>query len=268
MKFSISNIAWRREDDEKVAQLLKASVFTGIEIAPTRYIDDIEKAAPNSFVEVAEFWSNHGLSVTSIQSLLFNRPDLQLFGSSESRQKLSIFLLDLRAKATLIGVGPMVFGSPKNRVKGSLSLVEAKAEAACFFADLDKSWPGDGPYLVLEANPEIYGCDFMTTSSQARDFVSSLAIPSLRWHIDLACTILAGECAADIITTSSELPSHVHLSERNLGPLTSSNKPIYRAFLESLSDRSYSQVVTLEMKDSETLVPLIESIEIFQSLVP
>ena len=36
MNLSISNIAWDKENDEKVYKLMKENGFSGLEIAPTR----------------------------------------------------------------------------------------------------------------------------------------------------------------------------------------------------------------------------------------
>jgi D-psicose/D-tagatose/L-ribulose 3-epimerase len=267
MKFSISNIAWKPADDLEVANILSGTIFTGIEIAPSRYFADVESANCDSFKAISNMWLDWGFNITSMQSLLFNRPDLQLFGSGESRKNLAKFLLNLRDKAAIMGVGPMVFGSPKNRLKGNLALGEATNIARVFFQDLARSWPDQGPYLVLEANPEIYGCDFITESSQALEFVDSVESLSLQWHLDLACAKLSGENVATIISSSPKLPSHIHLSEKNLGPLLDSNRGQYQEFLAVLKARSYGDVVTLEMKDTDSLTPLAKSIELFQNLV-
>lgn len=267
MKFSISNIAWKPADDLEVSNILKGTIFTGIEIAPSRYFANVESANCDSFKAISNMWMGWGFNITSMQSLLFNRPDLQLFGSAESRKNLAKFLLNLRDIAAVMGVGPMVFGSPKNRLKGNLTLSEATNIAREFFQELASCWPDQGPYLVLEANPEIYGCDFITRSNQALEFIDSVESLSLQWHLDLACAKLSGEDVATIISSAPKLPSHIHLSEKNLGPLLHSNRAQYEEFLAALQSRSYGNIVTLEMKETDSLTPLVKSIELFQNLV-
>ncbi|PIE39218.1 MAG: endonuclease, partial [Gammaproteobacteria bacterium] len=71
MKLSASNIAWHAEDDVTVYQRLKALGFSGVEIAPTRWVQDAPYSAPgiataSSIARALN--SDWGLSVSSMQS--------------------------------------------------------------------------------------------------------------------------------------------------------------------------------------------------------
>jgi sugar phosphate isomerase/epimerase len=266
MRFSVSNIAWSPDRDPEVASILRNSVITGIEIAPSRYFADVGSAPESQFVDLGTYWLNLGFPVTSLQSLLYNRPDLQLFESEDSRVELKSFLLELGKKAALLGAGPLVFGAPKNRNRGHLTNSEATSIAKEFFKSLSEEWPQNSSFLVLEANPEIYGCNFITKSSEAFEFVKTIGSEKLKWHLDLACTELGNESSQELIINSEILPSHIHLSEANLAPLVDSKTPVYRDFLLALKSRGYDGVVTLEMRETDNMDDLKHSIEILNGV--
>lgn len=265
--YSISNIAWPSDQDTEVASLLKDSVITGIEIAPSRYFGDVENVPESEFVALKNHWANLGFPITSLQSLLFNRPDLQLFESKDSSIKLADFLLKLGKKAALLDAGPLVFGSPRNRDRGNLTNDQAISFAREFFQDLCTKWSENSSYLVLEANPEIYECNFITKSSEALTFVKTVESEKFKWHLDLACTELGNESSTNLILESDILPSHVHLSEVNLSPLLDSNTSVYRNFLSALNSRGYEGVVTLEMRQPSSVKELKHSIEILNRVI-
>jgi sugar phosphate isomerase/epimerase len=262
MKYALSNIAWLPENDQKIASHIKNSVISGIEIAPSRYFTDVNKATESDFDNLRRYWLKLGFEITSMQSLLFNRMDLQLFGSSESKENLALYLLDLAKKASVAGVGPMVFGSPQNRNRGDLTIEQAEIAAKNFFKELSSQWGDISSYLVLEANPKIYNCNFITKSSDALRFIESINSNKLRWHLDLACTEAANESSIDLILNSINLPAHIHISEAHLGPLIESNIDLYQNFLDALDTRSYTGVVTLEMRQPKHVEELYSSIEI------
>ena len=268
MKFAVSNIAWLPTEDDLVADFLNGTKFTGIEIAPSRYFKDVEKATEFEFETLRKHWLELGFTITSMQSLLFGRSDLQLFGNTDSRDNLLTFLVDLSRKAEILGAGPMVFGSPKNRIRGSLKVEAAKASGALFFQELALKWPSELSYLVLEANPEIYECDFVTKTSEALQFVNRVNRNTFKWLLDLACTEVSGESSVELIENSQTLPSHIHISEPYLAPLKIENIGLYRRFILALMAREYDGVVTLEMKNTHTFQNLFNSIKILDEVIP
>jgi D-psicose/D-tagatose/L-ribulose 3-epimerase len=262
IKFSASNIAWSPKADREVSEFLKTTNISGVEIALSRYFDDVENVPDRDLILLKSHWENLGFPITSLQSLLFNRPDLQLFESDLSRKKLARFLLSLGTKAAMLGAGPMVFGSPKNRDRGELSSEEASTIAYYFFKELGNRWFENSSYLVLEANPEIYSCNFITKSSEALKLVNAVDSKYFKWHVDLACTENSGESSVELILTTKNLPAHIHISETDLEPLVDSNFHLYQNFIKALRVRRYKGVVTLEMRETSDLQDFINSVEI------
>lgn len=94
MNLSISNIAWKQEDDEKVYELMKTCGFTGLEIAPTRIFPEApyEKSA-EAAQWAGELKERYGFVVPSMQSIWYGRSE-NIFVSDEDR----IVLVDYTKK--------------------------------------------------------------------------------------------------------------------------------------------------------------------------
>ena len=95
IKLSISNIAWKNNDDEKMYQCLRSNGFSGLEIAPSRLFGDI----PYDNIQKARDFSNYlhtkyHLSISSIQSIWYGLKE-ELFTTVRERD----FLLKYTKKA-------------------------------------------------------------------------------------------------------------------------------------------------------------------------
>ena len=53
MQLSMSNIAWKKEQDEEIYRFMQENGFTGLEIAPTRIFPEL----PYEHLKEAEIWS-------------------------------------------------------------------------------------------------------------------------------------------------------------------------------------------------------------------
>ena len=263
-KLAVSNIAWDSSLDGQVSDILTKARISRVEIALTRYHDDLFNVSESQIIEIKNRWKNLGIEISSLQSLFFNQPHLNLFGNAESRLSMKSLLLRLSTLASILGAEALVFGAPKNRLRGSLDLSSAYDLADSFFKEVDSAWSSDDNFIALEANPELYGCDFITKSSEALNFVNRLKLRSLKWHLDSACTELSGESAIELLSIPNPLPSHIHLSEENLGPLLNSKFEYYKELFEILKLREYTGFVVLEMRETENLQDLSNSVNILK----
>src|SRR5262245_51516281 len=88
MRLAISNIAWRHEERNAIYTILAKAGVTGLEIAPgLAFAPASDPFLPDEST-VATFRREiaaHGLSVVSMQSLLFGVPAAQLFGDAPGR---------------------------------------------------------------------------------------------------------------------------------------------------------------------------------------
>jgi D-psicose/D-tagatose/L-ribulose 3-epimerase len=245
-RLAVSNIAWEPSEDSAVVEVLRREGVAGVEIAPTKWR---EKPFDASAVDVASYrrsWEDRGLRVVSLQALLFGRPELQLFASGESRAQLGDYLRRVIDFAAAVRAHALVFGSPKNRVRGELSMDDAMATAADFFRDIGGYCAERGSALCIEANPVEYGCDFVTTTAEAVALCRAVNHPGIRVNVDLGGITMSGENPRAAISDAADVIGHYHASEPNLVEIgaASAHADAGRA----LEETGYANWISIEMR--------------------
>ncbi len=241
MKLSISNIGWSERDDSKVYGLMKDWGFEGLEIAPTRIFsgnpyDDLKRAA--AWRESLK--DRYGFEISSMQSIWYGRQE-RLFGSAEERE----FLFELTKKAigfaSVIGCKNLVFGCPKNRVLTGESLRETGIE---FFRKLGDYAHVRQTVLSIEANPAIYGTNYINDTPAAFELVKAVNSPGFGLNLDTGAMIENGE-PAEIIRGQVKLINHVHISEPELEIVR--RRALHTELKELLDEEGYDKFVSVEM---------------------
>lgn len=254
MKLAVSNIAWPREQDAAVAEVLVEHGVTGIEVAPTKVRPNPLEATDDEIAAYRRFWNDRGIEIVAAQALLFGRPDLTLFESAETRVRTLEYLTGIVRFCARLGAGSFVFGSPKNRRVGGLPAASARGVAAEFFGRLGEAAHRAGAAVVMEANPPEYGADFVTRAAEAVELVRAVSHPGFRLLLDTGCMTLAGDAIPATLAEGLPLLRHFHVSEPNLDPPGTSGRVDHRAFAEELANRGYSGWVSLEVRESKPFV--------------
>lgn len=247
MRLAVSNIAWERSDDDRLAEVLCAAGIDAVELAPTKAWPDLQEVDVTAAAQEAARWRHRGLEVLSTQALLFGRPDLQLFGSKNSRECLIGYLEHVLALGAAMGAQAQVFGSPRNRRREGLPASEAMDIAVGVFSRLALTAEGLGTTLVIEANPWHYGADFLTSAHDAAHLVHSVDRPGFRLHLDTACMLLAGDDPVECVRAYAPLLAHVHLSEPELGPVGAPSA-VHADFVAALQEAGYDGGLSVEMR--------------------
>ncbi len=256
MKLSVSNIAWPAELDDTVLPWLASSGIGAIEVAPTRVWPNWEGIDAQSVSRFRRRVEAEGLVISSLQSILFQRPELKLFGSVADRVAMREHLCRCADLAADLGASCLVFGSPKNRSRGTLPEEEAFAIAAGFFAQVGEDYAGRGVRLGFEANPSDYQCDFATESGTASRLVRAVASPGVALHLDTACLHLAAEDTAQAIARNADILCHFHASEPNLGGF-SAPVSAHAEAAQALGRTGYGGWVALEMRAGDPPLPAL-----------
>lgn len=266
MKLAVSNIAWPREHDAAVADVLHAHDITGIEVAPTKVWPQPLEATGAQADAYRRWWETRGFRIVAAQALLFGRPELTLFESAEIRERTRDYLGAIIPLCDRLGAEALVFGSPKNRRVGSHPVGQAWEEAKAFFTHLGDVASDTNTTLVMEANPPEYGADFVTRAGLAIDLVTAVDHPHFRLHLDTACMVLAGDSITETFDTGFSLLRHFHASEPGLEPPGTSGRVDHAAFAAELHRRNYSHWVSLEMREPSpfTLEAFAESVRTFR----
>jgi hypothetical protein len=202
-----------------------------------------------------------------VQSLLFGKPDLQLFGDAEVRARLLSHLVRMASLAGDLGARTMVFGSPASRLRGGLALDSATGLAVDFFKRLGDALPHDGPIVTVEPNPPIYaGCDWLNHTAEAVEFIQHVGHSRIRLQLDTGAMVSAIEAGLPhdpaLLATAVELGAHLHVSAPGLPPLRATDQVQQRIAHDLLSagllHRDELPWVSLEMNGGQDPVAGIQ----------
>jgi D-psicose/D-tagatose/L-ribulose 3-epimerase len=251
MKLCISTIAWRPDEDEQVARLLNNSNIKAIEVAPGKIGPSPADLSDEEIHLYRMFWEDRGISLVAMQALLFGTEGLSIFESAQQRADMASYLTKIIKLASKLGVNSLVFGSPKNRVKGPLSQEEAEAIAIPFFKDLGQVAYDHGTTFLLEANPAVFGCDFINKTSEAIALAQKVDHPGFSFHVDSSTLAMENEPLA-VLPADGNLIRHFHASEPNLGCIADGSQVNHKAIAGHLSSIAYQGYVSIEMRDTRS----------------
>jgi sugar phosphate isomerase/epimerase len=218
MKFGISNIAWEPALDIEVAKLLTRLDVNFVDVAPSKYFDLSKEADLSEVANIRQRWENSGLPIRGMQALMYGST-LNLFGPPIEQEDMLKWLERVCIFADLLGATYLVFGSPKNRKRGSLPIDLAGQMALEFFCRLGKIAERYGKIICLEPNPPDYGSDFLVTVEETTEFVDELNHPNIKMQLDSGALAMDHENPESIRRVPEFLVGHLHLSSPNLAPL-------------------------------------------------
>lgn len=247
MRLSVSNLAWPDTPIESIAPQLSVAGMHGVEIAPTA----IWPEAPNVPVELvrehAGRWRDHGLEISGIQSLLYGHPELQLLDRA-TWPAMRAHLTAMIELAHGLGAHVAVFGSPRNRIRGSDEAADADLLATEFFLSLEPVLSASGVTLTLEPNAPGYGADYLTRYSDVVTLSDTIDSSWVQPQVDTGCLTMVGEDPAHAIRTRT--PAHVHISVPDLLPPPG---PVDHAeVVRALAKTGYDGWIVLEMLPTPT----------------
>ena len=254
MKIAASNIAWEQAQDDIIYRMLADRGCTGLEIAPTRLFPQ----SPYDHIPAAGAFrrrlaDRYGLQIVSMQSIWYGRKE-QLFGTREEQQALIAYTEKAIDFASELECPNLVFGCPKNRCIGDTPW----ETAAALFHSLGEYARKRGTVLAIEANPVIYGTDFINTTAEAFSLAAAANSAGIAVNLDIGTMIENHE-------TVTELPGegagihHIHLSEPCLAvPVPHS---LHCELADFLHRVDYDGYISLEMKRPDDIAVLAGALE-------
>ncbi|MDL9980303.1 sugar phosphate isomerase/epimerase family protein [Microbacterium sp. ASV49] len=245
---AVSNIAWAAEDEERVAHALRKLDVRAVEIAPTKVFEDPTRVSDEDVDAYRRWWGAFGVKIVAFQSILFNRPELRLFGDDAARQDLIEVSESFIELAARLGTRRIVFGSPKQRrVPDGMSNDQAWEVAVDVFRRIGEHAGRHDVCFCIEPNPEAYECNFVTDASTGRRLVEDVDRDGFGLHLDAAGMLLAGDDPRVAIEDAGRLLRHVHISAPYLAQLDDAAVD-YPATLRALSHIGYAGYVSIEMR--------------------
>ena len=71
MKLSVSNLAWEKENDYKIFEILNKFDISIIDLVPTKYFKNIRNTNIDELNSIRNFWFSRGFTVFGMQSIFF-----------------------------------------------------------------------------------------------------------------------------------------------------------------------------------------------------
>lgn len=250
-ELAVSNIAWTDNEEPEVAKKLQELGVKKVEIAPTKRWEDPTKATPEEIQEYVTWWAQFDIEVVAFQSMLFARPDLKLFEDDLLREETEQYMTEFLRLAGDMGAKRLVFGSPKNRQRGELSIAEVDEIAVNFFAKLGDVAATHATMLCIEPNAPQYNCDYITTAAEGATLVRRIGSAGIGLHLDTACMALAGDDIGESIRVNADILEHFHVSAPMLDRVYDRDDVDYKAAAQALRDINYDKVISIEMRPGE-----------------
>ncbi len=253
MRLAISNIAWHPHEAEAALEQLHALGIEGLEIAPgLAFSTEADPFRPRP--EALRAWQSSldekGLTLISMQSLLFGRPDVGLFGQKAEREGFEAGIETAIELAQRLACPTLVLGSPTVRsIPHGMDPATARQIALDVMGRLGDRCGAIGACLALEPNPGAYGTNFLNTFEETATFVRALAHPAVRVNLDLGALIMNGETdtALQSLPEALDLIGHVHISEPHLAPAPADAAALSRV-LAALIRAGHLGWVSIEMR--------------------
>lgn len=241
IKLSASNISWGQEQDQVIYKFMRDIGFSGLEIAPTRLFGSEPYSMISGASDYAKWLlSTYDLSICSLQSIWYGRNE-KIFASKEQRNQLLQYTKSAVLFAEKIGAGNLVFGCPKHRCINS----DRDREIAIdFFSELGEFAYIHHTVLAFEANPVIYGTNYINNTSEAVELVKKVESPGFKLNLDCG-TIIYNKEGIDSLLDVCDIINHVHISEPNLNLIRP--RKLHKDLIGILKKNSYKGYVSIEM---------------------
>ncbi|WP_287647128.1 sugar phosphate isomerase/epimerase [Bacteroides sp.] len=261
MRLSISNIAWRGNNDLFMYEILRSYGYQGLEIAPTR----IFMEHPYSHRAEAKHWATelkneYGLKISSIQSIWYGRQE-KIFETENERRILVNYTKKAILFAESIGCKNIVFGCPRNRdtdnITGNMSI------AIDFFKELGDYAIKHNTIVAIEANPLIYNTRFINTTEQAVELIYKVSSEGVKLNVDLG-TIIYNKEDIRYLRQVAEVINHIHISEPNLNIIE--RRDMHKQLFALLKDIDYQHFVSIEMGNKDSIEDVVRVLEYVKSL--
>ena len=267
MRLCVSNIAWKAEQEPEALELLLSLGVNCLEVAPTRWWPDLSSVDSEQILRVQEQWSKLGFTAVGFQAILFGRPDWSIFDDLTRDASLR-YLQAVISLGFRMGISAIVFGAPKNRVRGSRSHEQAHEEAVSFFRVIGQTAFECGIRFCFEPNPVSYGGDFGCTMEESMTLVEGVDSPGFWLNLDSGAIALNGENPHEVVERARGRIGHVHISEPWLAGFSRPTAP-HRELASALERVGYDGIVSVEMRASENgLDGVRQAVEFVKSVYP
>lgn len=246
MKLSVSNIAWKDCDFFNYAKLIKSNDCDGVEIAPSCIWKEPAEVSKEEILSLLKNLKKIGLEIVGLHSLLFTRPDLQLFKDKEKRESTIKYIFKLIDICAYLEGRQLIFGSPQNRRLHGNSYEKCKDQVLSDFYEISEYSKKKNVYFCIEPlGPEV--TDFIKSVTEGGQLVEKVNHPNFRLHLDTKAIFSTKEDPKKITERYKDIIQHVHVGDLKLTEPGKINKNHDKIGL-ALRNINYTKYISIEMK--------------------
>lgn len=247
MEIAVSNIAWEPSQLSEHLNLLQQLDCKGIEISPSSIWDEPVLTSKKERADLLNLVNKHGLEIVSLHSLTYTHPELKMFSSEESREKLKLYLFELIELAHDLKCPIMIFGSPQSRKVGDNDYGKCFRIAIDFFTEIGLKAKLNGVTFCIEPLGPSDNCDFITTADEANELIKQVDVTNFSLHLDAKAMMDVNEEYQKVFDNYGSILKHFHVGDPELKPPgTVTNEHVKIA--NALKRSNYNGYVSIEMK--------------------
>lgn len=217
MKLGISAIGWEPDYQNEILLHLPDGIEL-LEIVPAR-----RHSLFTGYVQIY-----------SAQSLFWGVP-IDSFTDTHGLEKHMQWLLECAQRLSL---KRMVLGSPGLR-KGSYHPLLSVLKR------FDEDFAANNTIICIEPVARQYGGNYFFTVGEIVDAILPYNFKAVKTMIDTANVWMENQCAADVLYAYFPHIAHVHISDKNIGPILEDDDHVN--FASALRGSGYSQAVVREL---------------------
>lgn len=254
----VSNLAWKKKEENSAIKILKNNNINYLEFAPNLLIQNKKEIK-----KIKKKWTDKGIKLYSMQSILHGEENAFIFGSKSQNE---IFLNAIKSKINLankLNVKIIVFGSPRNRKtfgkqKNLLDKIFINT-----FKKLSKYCRKKNVIICVEPNPKIYKSEYLNNIQEVIKIIRKIKNKYIKINYDLGASIANKENVKTSFQNNTDLIGHVQISAPGLGNLDRYKKKV-KKFNEILQVSKYKGLVSMEVlaKDKNNIQNLKNNIKI------
>ncbi len=246
MKLAISNIAWQTDRMDEHLALLRDVECDGVELSPSMVWADPTRVSPADVRRFKKHVDGYGLTIPSMHSLTYPRPDLTFFDSAQSRSELIAYVANLGEIANLVEAPVMVFGSSAAREIGLRNPDECHRILVESFGAMATRLEPLGVRLLIEPLDRQF-TDCITNLDEGHQLVQAVNHPLFGLHVDLKCSFAEHEDQERVWTKYVTEIKHCHVADPDLRPPSAACDG-HREAASAMRRAGYDGYIAIEMR--------------------
>jgi D-psicose/D-tagatose/L-ribulose 3-epimerase len=260
MTLSVSDLAWDLDEDAEAIAAVVRSGGRAIDVAPTKLWSDLEQTPIEDAHAYAAVCRSRGVRIRAVQSLLFGKPSLELFGEPEQRSATLAYLEHVIALGAGLGASYFLYGAAQNRLRHGRSHETCMDSAAIFFRELAEAAGRASAVFCVEPLAPEYGCDFVRNTAEAVQLAEAVNHPAFGILLDTGVLALASERLEDAVSLAGSYLRYVHLAEPHLHPISTAERAADIRRLRRLGYDGWVSVEMLGTNDGENVPRVAEAV--------